>query len=61
MQTVAKCVPEMHKVKLDNPEVYILIEIFKVSHSTEQYSASKIDISLERMRYEYCEGLLRKA
>lgn len=34
MKTVAQCVPEVHNVKLDNPEVFILIEIFKVSYQS---------------------------
>ncbi|KAI0078791.1 hypothetical protein K474DRAFT_1659968 [Panus rudis PR-1116 ss-1] len=29
VQTLAKCVPDNHKVDLDNPEVFILVEIFK--------------------------------
>ena len=31
IQEVAKCVPPEHKVVLENPDVFILIEIFKVS------------------------------
>ena len=28
---LAKCVPEGHIVALDNPELFVLVEIFKVS------------------------------
>ena len=28
---LAKAIPERHKVDLENPEVFILVEVFKVS------------------------------
>ena len=30
---LAKCVPEGHTVSLDNPELFVLVEIFKVCSS----------------------------
>jgi tRNA acetyltransferase TAN1 len=30
IQEVAKCVPEGHVVDLDDPEVFVLVEVFKV-------------------------------
>ncbi|KAK7690855.1 hypothetical protein QCA50_005957 [Cerrena zonata] len=48
VQAVAKCVPGMHKVKLENPEVYILIEIFKsvcgVSIVKDYYRKHKFNV-----------------
>lgn len=35
IQEVAKCVPPEHKVDLENPDVFVLIEIFKVSQLSE--------------------------
>jgi hypothetical protein len=31
IQTIAACVPEGHTVALENPEVFILVEVFKAS------------------------------
>lgn len=31
IKTVAACVPEVHTVNLTNPEVFILVEVFKVN------------------------------
>jgi tRNA acetyltransferase TAN1 len=33
IQEVAKCMPENYAVDLDNPEVFVLVEVFKVSGS----------------------------
>lgn len=30
IQEVAKCMPENYVVDLDNPEVFVLVEVFKV-------------------------------
>ena len=30
IEEVARCLPEGHTVDLDNPEIFILIEVFKV-------------------------------
>ena len=52
---IAKCVPEGHTVSLDNPELFILVEIFKVSnrpaivqglHSTWLYRVSAVSALL---------------
>jgi hypothetical protein len=31
IEEVARCLPEGHTVDLDNPEIFILIEVFKVT------------------------------
>ena len=30
IQEVAQCIPESYSVDLDNPDVFVLIEVFKV-------------------------------
>ena len=30
IQTIASCVPEGHTVDLDDPELFVLVEVFKV-------------------------------
>lgn len=30
IQELAKCVPEAHRVDLEDPDVFVLIEVFKV-------------------------------
>lgn len=34
IQMVAQCIPEGHTVSLTEPEIFILVEVFKVSYST---------------------------
>ncbi|CAL1716388.1 unnamed protein product [Somion occarium] len=48
IQTLAKCVPETHKVRLENPEVFILVEIFKsvcgISIVKDYYRMQKFNV-----------------
>ena len=48
IQTIAACVPEGHTVALENPEVFILVEVFKsifgVSIVQDYYRLQKFNI-----------------
>ncbi|KAH7911683.1 hypothetical protein BJ138DRAFT_1172406 [Hygrophoropsis aurantiaca] len=48
IQEVAKCIPETYTVDLDNPEVFVLVEIFKsvcgVSVVTDYYRLQKFNV-----------------
>ena len=54
---LAKAIPERHKVDLENPEVFILVEVFKVSMIRERLARS-LKLLSEYMWDECCEGLL---
>ena len=63
LQEVAKQVPEKHKVNLEQPEVFILIEIFKVLFLAwsimNNVSSSSFDV--EYLRDQHRQGLLPDA
>jgi len=48
IQEIAKCFPEGHKVDLDDPEVFVLVEIFKnicgVSVVKDYYHLQKFNV-----------------
>lgn len=48
LQELAKCVPEKHKVDLENPEVFILVEMFKsvcgISVVKDYYRLQKFNV-----------------
>ncbi|KAI0784208.1 hypothetical protein C8Q75DRAFT_724712 [Abortiporus biennis] len=48
VQELAKCIPEKHKVDLENPDVFILVEIFKsvcgVSVVKDYYKMQKFNV-----------------
>lgn len=58
---VAECIPQRHKVDLTNPELFILIEVFKVTisnnHTTEYVHHLSRDY-IEYMRNRVIAGLL---
>lgn len=48
LQELAKCVPEKHKVNLENPEVFVLVEMFKsvcgISVVEDYYRLQKFNV-----------------
>ena len=57
---LAKCVPEGHTVSLDNPELFVLVEIFKVCSSWIEIPFVSLTSSLvERVRDQCSERLLQ--
>lgn len=34
IEEIAKCMPENYVVDLDNPDVFVLVEVFKVCRAT---------------------------
>ena len=55
---LAKAIPERHKVDLDTPEVFILVEIFKVRGRCFPRTYTGADFVSEYVWHERCEGLL---
>ncbi|TFK93951.1 hypothetical protein K466DRAFT_536924 [Polyporus arcularius HHB13444] len=61
---LAKCVPEGHTVSLDNPELFILVEIFKsvcgISVVRDYYKLQKFNVmeiaNVKNLRDEHAEG-----
>ncbi|KIY69190.1 hypothetical protein CYLTODRAFT_436248 [Cylindrobasidium torrendii FP15055 ss-10] len=55
IKTVAACVPEVHTVNLTNPEVFILVEVFKstfsISVTKEYYNLLKYNVVEIAARY----------
>lgn len=48
IEAIAECVPERCKVNLTNPELFLLVEIFKVSFVIQQHRGHTISPSLSR-------------
>jgi len=38
IQSIAQCVPDRHTVELQNPQIFILVEVFKVCHQPRTHS-----------------------
>ena len=63
IEEVAKCVPQTCKVDLENPEVFILIEIFKVralAYHKARFRSDALSFA-ERLWYGRRAGLLSVA
>ena len=63
IQHIAQCVPECHSVDLENPDIVILVEIFKVRLSSLDvvWHVQFIHLIAERLWCFDCSGLLSVA
>lgn len=63
IKTIAQCLPERHKVDLQDPDLFVLVEIFKVN----EFQTMNPDLILNHcvvtttgdLRYERCARLLQ--
>lgn len=58
IQEVAKCMPENYVVDLDDPEVFVLVEVFKVRGPCFGRDAALILVLVEYLRHEHGGRLL---
>lgn len=58
---IAKCMPENYVVDLDNPDVFVLVEVFKVCHTSRSATWGRLrhwfqsicGVSILRNYYKY--------
>ena len=51
---LAKVIPQRHKVDLDDPEVFILVEVFKVRTAPDATVLARAECISEYMWHECC-------
>jgi hypothetical protein len=61
IQTVARCIPECHSVDLNNPQLFILVEVFKVDISNPSFCSTPKLLRPEYMWNIGCGRLLSLA
>jgi len=63
IQTIASCVPEGHTVDLDDPELFVLVEVFKnvcgISLVQDYYRLQKFNV-MEIANERSSEGQFRE-
>ncbi|EJD06890.1 uncharacterized protein FOMMEDRAFT_152217 [Fomitiporia mediterranea MF3/22] len=52
IKVIAQCIPEEHKVDLENPDLFILVEIFKASRSRPSPATFGVSVVKDYYRYK---------